>query len=154
MSNPYCELIHTRTRLERNSSQYIRNKCQVLHLFLDIFPQDGWPENEKEALRLFGKMKKMRYMIQNARAKIGKGTSLGHIIAKTPIVLLMRCIGYQRVINKMDRIATQYDYDQSKYVGAITYGIYGVGERCLHDEVVAFTKVNLRRKQYYAPWML
>lgn len=151
LSNPYCELIHTRTRLERNSSQYIRNKCQVLHLFLDIFPQDGWPENEKEALRLFGKMKKMRYMIQNARAKIGKGTSLGHIIAKTPIVLLMRCIGYQRVINKMDRIATQYDYDQSKYVGAITYGIYGVGERCLHDEVVAFTKVTFEGKQYYAP---
>ena len=81
-------------------------------------------------------------MIQNARAKIGKGTSLGHIIAKTPIVLLMRCIGYQRVINKTHRIATQYDYDQSKYVGAITYGIYGVGERCLHDEVVAFTKVT------------
>ena len=31
------------------------------------------------------------------------------------------------------------------------YGIYGVGERCLHDEVVAFTKVTFEGKQYYAP---
>lgn len=151
LSNPYCELIHAGTHLERNSSQYIREKCQVLHLFLDIFPQDGWPEDEKEAARLFRKMKKMRYMIQNARAKIGKGTSPGHIIAKTPIVLLMRCVGYQRIIDKMDRIARRYDYDRSKYVGAITYGIYGVGERCLHDEVVAFTNVTFEGKQYCAP---
>ena len=151
LSNPYCELIHTGTHLERNSSQYIREKCQVLHLFLDIFPQDGWPEDEKEAARLFRKMKKMRYMIQNARAKIGKGTSPGHIIAKMPIVLLMRCVGYQRIIDKMDQIARRYDYDRSKYVGAITYGIYGVGERCLHDEVVAFTNVTFEGKQYCAP---
>ena len=68
-----------------------------------------------------------------------------------PIVLLMRCVGYQRIIDKMDRIARRYDYDQSKYVGAITYGIYGVGERCLHDEVVAFTNVTFEGKQYCAP---
>lgn len=37
LSNPYCELVHTGTYLERNSSQYIREKCQVLHLFVDIF---------------------------------------------------------------------------------------------------------------------
>ena len=151
LSNPYCELIHTGTHLERNSSQYIREKCQVLHLFLDIFPQDGWPESDEEAVKLARQMKHKRYMIQNARAKIGKGTSVGHIIAKTPVVLLMRCIGYQRVINQMNRIATRYDYDHSKYVGAITYGIYGPGERCLHDEVVAFTNVTFEGRQYCAP---
>ena len=151
LSNPYCELIHTGTHLERDSSQYIREKCQVLHLFLDIFPQDGWPESDEEAVKLARQMKHKRYMIQNARAKIGKGTSVGHIIAKTPVVLLMRCIGYQRVIDQMNRIATRYDYDHSKYVGAITYGIYGPGERCLHDEVVAFTNVAFEGKQYCAP---
>lgn len=151
LSNPYCELIHTGTHLERNSSQYIREKCQVLHLFLDIFPQDGWPESDEEAVKLARQMKHKRYMIQNARARIGKGTSVGHIIAKTPVVLLMRCIGYQRVIDQMNRIATRYDYDHSKYVGAITYGIYGPGERCLHDEVVAFTNVTFEGKQYCAP---
>lgn len=151
LSNPYCELIHIGTHLDRNSSQYIREKCQVLHLFLDIFPQDGWPEDDSEAQRLAKDMKKKRYMIQNARAKIGKGTSFLRILAKTPAVLWMRIIGYQHVIDKMNRIAKRYDYDTSKYVGAITYGIYGPGERCLHDEVVQFTEVIFEGKKYVAP---
>ena len=151
LSNPYCELIHTGTHLERNSSQYIREKCQILHLFLDIFPQDGWPESDEEAEKLAKQMKRKRYMIQNARAKIGKGTSLGHIIAKTPIVLLMRCIGYQCVINQMNHIAAKYDYDRSKYVGAVTFGIYGAGERCLHDDVVNFQHVIFEGHKLCAP---
>ena len=63
----------------------------------------------------------------------------------------MRLVGYQRVIDKMNRIAKTYDYDRSKYVGAVTYGIYGSGERCLHDEVVDFTKVVFEGKKYPAP---
>lgn len=151
LSNPYCELIHTGTYLERSSSQYIREKCQVLHLFLDIFPQDGWPEDEKEAVCLSRKMKRMRYLIQNARSKIGKGTSVGRILAKTIPVLLMRCVGYQRVIQRMNEIASKYEYDTSKYVGAITYGIYGMGERCLREEVVQFTKIPFENREYIAP---
>lgn len=128
------------TRLERNSSQFIRENCQNLHLFIDIFPQDGWPEDEKEAVKLSKDMKKKRYLIQNARAKIGKGTSFLHIFAKTPLVLVMRVIGYRRIIDQMNRTAKKYPYDTSKYVGAVTYGVYGRGERCLHDEVVQFEK--------------
>ena len=151
LSNPYCELIHTGTHLERNSSQFIREQCQVLHLFLDIFPQDGWPESDREAVKLTKQMKRKRYMIQNARAKLGKGTSVGHIVVKTPLVLLMRLIGYQRVIDQMNRIAKRYDYDRSKYVGAVTFGIYGSGERCLHDDVVKFEKVTFEGHSFNAP---
>lgn len=151
LSNPYCELIHTGTHLERNSSQFIREQCQVLHLFLDIFPQDGWPESDREAVKLAKQMKRKRYMIQNARAKLGKGTSVGHILVKTPLVLIMRLIGYQRVIDQMNRIAKRYDYDRSKYVGAVTFGIYGPGERCLHDEVVDFTEVTFEGHRLHAP---
>lgn len=151
LSNPYCELIHMGTRLERNSSQFIRENCQNLHLFIDIFPQDGWPEDEKEAVKLSKDMKKKRYLIQNARAKIGKGTSFLHIFAKTPLVLVMRVIGYRRIIDQMNRTAKKYPYDTSKYVGAVTYGVYGRGERCLHDEVVQFEKVLFEGKMYQAP---
>ena len=151
LSNPYCELIHIGTRLDRNSSRYIREKCQNLHLFIDIFPQDGWPEDDGQARKLAAKMKNMRYMIQNARAKFGKGTSFGRILAKTPAVLAMRFVGYQRIIDRMNRVARRFDYDRSRYVGAVTYGIYGPGERCLHDEVVNFTEVTFEGNTYPAP---
>lgn len=151
LGNPYCELVHMGTRLERNSSRYIRKKCQMLHLFIDIFPQDGWPEEQKEAETLFRKMKRYRYLIQCGRAKLGKGVSWKRILAKTPMVLWMRIVGYERIIKKMNRIATAHDYDGSCYVGAVTYGIYGVGERCLRKDVVRFVKVPFEGREYWAP---
>lgn len=151
LSNPYCELIHLGTHLDRRSSRFIRTKCQNLHLFIDIFPQDGWPAQQKEAEKLFARMKRMRYQIQCARSKIGKGVSKKRILAKTPAVLAMRVVGYQRIIDRMNRIAKTYDYDTSRYVGAITYGIYGPGERCLHDEVVDFAEVPFEGRKYQAP---
>lgn len=151
LSNPYCDIIHLKTRLDRSTSRFIREKCQNLHLFLDIFPQDGWPEDEKDAVRLAADMKKKRYLIQCARSKIGKGVSLKRVLLKTPAVLLMRVLGYERTINKMTAIAKSRGYDSSRYVGAVTYGIYGAGERCLHDEVVDFTTVEFEGKRYQAP---
>ncbi len=151
LSNPYCDIIHLNTRLDRSTSRFIREKCQNLHLFVDIFPQDGWPEDDGEAKRLAKDMKKKRYLIQCARSKIGKGVSWKRILGKTPVVILMRIVGYERVIEKMTEAAKRRDYDSSRYVGAVTYGIYGSGERCLRKEVVDFTTVEFEGKRYQAP---
>lgn len=151
LSNPYCELVNMQTHLERKSSRFIRKKCRNLHLFIDIFPQDGWPESDREAEKLFANMKKGRYLIQCARSRLGKGASKKRMILKTPMVLLMRLVGHQRVINRMNKIAKTYDYDSSRYVGAITYGLYGTGERCLREEVTRFVPVEFEGREYLAP---
>ncbi|MCD7709043.1 MAG: LicD family protein [Clostridiales bacterium] len=151
LPNPYAQLASTNTRLERDSSQYIRKKCQTLNLFIDIFPQDGWPEDDGKARRLAVWAKRQRYFIQCARSQLFKGVSFKRIIAKTPMVMIMRLVGVRRLVDGLDRRARQYDYDTSKYVGAITYGIYGVGERCRRDEVVNFTEVTFEGKEYVSP---
>lgn len=150
-SNPFSELLRMDTRLERKTAEYIREDCIITKLFIDIIPQDGWPEEEQEAEKLFRKMKRMRYQVQNGRAQLGRGTSFTHMLAKIPMILLMRVIGYRRVIQKMNRIARSRDYDNSKYVGAVTYGIYGPGERCKRDETISFEKVEFEGKYYNAP---
>lgn len=151
LSNPYSDIIHLDTRLDRASSRFIREKCRNLHLFLDIFPQDGWPEDDREAEKLAAEMKKDRYFIQCARARLGKGISWKRILAKTPVVLLMRLLGYERIIDRMTAVAKSRDYDSSRYVGAVTYGIYGPGERCLREEVVDFNTVEFEGRTLQAP---
>lgn len=151
LSNPYCELLHMGTELERDTSQYIREECQILHLFIDIFPQDGWPESDAAAKRLAAAMKRNRYLIQCGRAKLGKGTSFTHMLAKAPVVFLMRLVGYKRLLRHMDRVAKRFDYDTSRYVGAITYGIYGPGERCLREEVVEFGELEFEGRMLCVP---
>lgn len=150
-TSPFSELIHINTRLERKTSEYIREEYLITHLFIDIFPQDGWPEDEKKARNLFRKMKWMRYLVLCGRAKPGQGTTLVHRLAKMPFILLARGIGIQHILNKINQIACKYDYDSSKYVGAVTYGIYGPGERCLREETIPFQQVEFEGKSYNAP---
>lgn len=151
LSNPYCELLHMGTELERDTSKYIREECQILHLFIDIFPQDGWPSSDRVAVALARYMDACRYLILCSRARFGKGVNLLRRVLKAPIVLLAHMIGYRRLVRHVDRIAQKWPYDSSDYVGAITYGIYGPGERCVRKEVVDFTTVEFEGRQLCAP---
>lgn len=150
-TNPFSELVNINTRLDRKTSEYIRRECLVTNLFIDIIPQDGWPDDESDAKRLFKKMKWMRYLLQNGRARMGQGTTVLRKLVKIPFIILARGIGLKRILNQMDQIARRYDYDSSRYVGAVTYGIYGPGERCPREQTLRFVTVEFEGKRYQAP---
>ncbi len=151
LSNPYCELLHTNTRLERETSRYIREECQILQLFIDIFPQDGWPESDAAARLLSLRTRLLRYLILCSRARIGVGTNALRRALKAPVVAFSHLLGTKRLLAHIDRLAKKRDYDSSEYVGAITYGIYGVGERCKRERVVDFTEVEFEGRCLLAP---
>ena len=148
---PFAEMIHINTRLERPTSAYLEEKSRQLYLFLDIFPQDGWPESIGEAKSLVRKAKWKRFLILQSRATIGAGTNLVRKISKIPFILWGRFLGTNRICISLDRFAQKWKFDESKYVGAITYGIYGLGERCLREEVVDFKQVEFEGTRFYAP---
>lgn len=151
LSMPHCEVINTDTRVEKETAEYIREDCLVNHLFIDIMPQDGWPSDDEAARKLDKKMTRYRYLIQNGRARLGKGTTLVRALMKAPLILYMRIVGVNRIIDKMEAIAKQYDYDKSDYVGAITMGIYGPGERCLRSEVAQTEHISFEGRSICAP---
>lgn len=148
---PFAEMIHKKTRVERPTLKYLENDLVVQHAFLDIFPQDGWPEEEAEAKKVVKKAEKLRFMNKLAKAKIGEGKTLLRTLGKIPFALAAKAVGAFTINKKLDTFAKKYDYDSSKYVGAITYGIYGIGERCLREEVIAFTEVEFEGRKFCAP---
>lgn len=151
LSLPFAEMIHVKSRLERPTSKYIDGEYRQLHLFLDIFPQDGWPDDEKEARRLVRRTNCLRKLSTESRATIGAGTCWWRMLLKTPAILLGRAIGTTNINAHLDRIAKKYNYDLSNYVGAITYGIYGIGERCLREDVLRRKKVTFEGHLFWAP---
>lgn len=151
LSLPFAEMIHLDTRLERPTSKYIDGDFRQLYLFLDIFPQDGWPESEQAARRLVRRTNFLRKLSTESRATLGAGTSVARIIAKTPAILLGRAIGTSRINRHLDKIARKYNYDLSKYVGAVTYGIYGIGERCEREAVFPLKEVTFENRVFWAP---
>ena len=151
LSAPFAQLVHKRTRIERPTSKSIQEEYQVLKLFLDIFPQDGWPQSRKESEKVVKWAGFLRFMSIESKAKPGRGTTVLRAILKTPVVLVAKLIGSRRILRALDHYARRYDYDTSAYVGAITYGIYGIGERCPRAEVTKFAKVQFEGETYQAP---
>ncbi len=150
-SLPFAEVIHKKVEIERPTKKTIAKKYQITSLCIDVFPQDGWPEDEKEARQLVKKMDHYRKMLLLSRAKMGAGATPLRAIAKIPAELYCKAIGAARINRKINQIAQKYPYDTSKYVGAVTYGIYGFGERCLHEEVINWKSVEFEGHTYPAP---
>jgi lipopolysaccharide cholinephosphotransferase len=148
---PFAEMIHVNSRLERPTSKYIDGEFRQLHLFLDIFPQDGWPESEKKARRLVRRTNFLRKLSVESRATPGAGTTVFKRVAKIPAILLGRALGTTRINSYIDRVGKKYNYDSSKYVGAVTYGIYGIGERCERSKVFPLTRVEFEGHLFPAP---
>ncbi len=148
---PFAEIINQNIVIERPDIIYTHNEKRVRNLFIDIIPQDGWPKNPLGARLLFTSMEILRDVLTASKAKLFQGTTRARAILKTPKVLAARLIGSRRIIGIMNRIAKSRSYDDSKYVGAVVYGIYGVGERCLRKTTVAFEQATFEGKKYPIP---
>lgn len=98
-------------------------------LWVDIFPVDGLPQNNELVLRIYDKCAFYRKLYWTGYAVLGTGNSIFHRYIKYILKPIVRLYGLRRISNKIERIAQQYPYETSDYVGIVTWGLYGVGER-------------------------
>lgn len=100
------------------------------HLWLDIMPMDGLPEDQNEVNLIYKKAEYYRKIIGLCSAKLGEGKSAVKKLAKYVLKPLALIYGKQRAINNLNALAMKYHYDSSKFVGAVTWGLYGASEKC------------------------
>lgn len=152
LSIPFAELVDMDTVLERDTSEYIAEKYQILHLFLDIFPQDGWPDTDEECEEVVRKGKKYLFDILNSRAKCFHGTTFAKKILKTPVVLFERLKGNKKIVRDFCQwSASVADYDTAKYVGSITCVTGGLGERCDGNATRRLEKARFEDTKFFVP---
>lgn len=145
-------LVNTDITVERNTEEYMLPKYQIFNLFVDIFPQDAYPDTDKEARKVLKKMARLHFLIQQSRARIGRGRTAFRAFVKTFSILYARIRGNRRLVRKMIKIAgSQGDYNTAKYVGSLTYSIGGMGERVVGDEARALSKHEFAGRQIYIP---
>lgn len=152
LSIPFAELVNMDTVLDRDTSEYIAEKYQILHLFLDIFPQDGWPATDAEGEAVVKKGKKYLFDILNSRAKCFHGTTLAKKIMKTPVILFERIRGNRRIVHDFCTWAASVaDYDTADYVGSITCVTGGMGERCDGPATRRLEKAEFEDTEFFVP---
>lgn len=124
---PFGKLANINSHLDQ---KYAEDES-LSHLWIDIMPVDGLPDDIQEVKKIYKKTDQLRRIILLCWAKLGEGTTLFRRISKFILVPIAKAIGARYWCSKIDEIARHYDFNNSKYVGIISWGIYGAGERCL-----------------------
>ena len=141
---PYAKFVNVKTHID---AKYAEDEMQQ-HLWLDIMPMDGLPEDLNEVARIYKKAEYYRKIIGLCNAKLGEGKSVVKKLAKYVLKPLALIYGKDRAINHLNNLAMKYDYDSAKYVGAITWGLYGASERMLKAEVDQITEITFENNKF------
>ena len=86
-------------------------------LFIDVLPMVGFPDNQEDVEKIFHRLKQLRFIRQWAGGALWHGATLPrkvyHFVMR-PIGLL---IGYDRIMEKIEKIKNVYKFDEKEYVG-------------------------------------
>lgn len=140
---PYLKLTDTNIYINSKGGQVTKN------IWIDIFPADGFPADDKQAWKLFKKLRGYRrimfYSINNGSTK----RSWRKVAAKFYRVYA-KCYGIKRALKNMQKAVANYSYDTSEYIGCLVWGMYGVGERLNRDSYSNLIDVEFESHQFCA----
>ncbi len=120
------------------------------HLWIDIFPIDGLPADIEEVKKIYKACDFYRRLYGVGTARLGEGQSTFHKYAKYILKPLVQMYGLKKLGRKFEEIARRHPYESSKYVGAVTWGLYGAGERMLKAEYEKAVRVEFEGHEFPA----
>ena len=142
---PYCQIW--------NHNFHVNRKYTHInpYLWLDISVEDGLPSDDDELRRIYQIRDRYTTIIQLANTRLGEGRTFLRKIAKFFFKPLAKLYGDDRALRHIIKLAKHYPYESSIYVGAITAGLYGVGERMKKAEYEIPVEVEFEGHKFHAP---
>ena len=111
----FGKLVDTRTTMIEEECEQIRN----FGVYIDIFPLDGMPNDEKECMRHFKKLDKRRHRITSfSKGKPRIRKNIFALFYNWYYYITNKFTGIKKEQEKYINIAKQYAYDDSVYVYA------------------------------------
>lgn len=94
--------------------------------WIDIMPVDGLPKDDESVAKVYKTIEQKRNRLCNCI--VPSNSTFTGIKTQIKSVLLKLNID-KKIMKEINDIARAYEYDCSEYVGAVSWGLYGVGER-------------------------
>lgn len=140
---PFIKILSSKIKLEHDGFSEVNN------LWIDVFPIDGLPKNEKDLSHIYSKSEFYRNIIGfNLVEDFNEYHGKHNKVVAYFIGLFAKIYGKNRALKKSEKLALKLEYIKSDYVGAITWGCYGVGERMLKSEYEQFTEMEFEGKKF------
>ncbi|MDE5539861.1 MAG: LicD family protein, partial [Bacilli bacterium] len=146
LNDPFCKVYN----LDTEMAKYYSEDEYDNHMWIDIFPMDGLPDNEKKIKRIFKKSLRYRRLLKLRKVReeviIKESKTIIKAITKPFIKVFVDLFPKQFYVKKIDKLCRKYSYDSSKYVGGIAWG-YGPQETLLREEVNKIVKVEFENME-------
>lgn len=121
---PFMKILDTKTVCNMDYTI----KTNYDHLWIDVLPVDGLPDNMSDVDHLYNKVSFYRRLLSLCLAKAGKGSTKFKAISKVFLVPFAKLIGKKRLLEKINDLASLNKYETSKNVGILTWGLYKSNE--------------------------
>lgn len=140
---PFVKIQYNKIKIEEEGLNEVRN------LWIDIFPIDGLPKNNNKVTKIYKKSTLYRKIVAFAKWKsLNEYGGRHNKFVAFLINIFVKLYGAQRALRNSIKLALKYKYEESDYVGAITWGCYGVGERMLKSEYEQYTEMEFEGRKF------
>ena len=141
---PFLKLTDFRTMVDDQFSNIDK------HIWIDIFPTDGCPDNMAELKKLYGKILRWRNILTLKCAKAGRGKNALKIITKPFVKIILLPFTTKGICRKLDCFARRYNYINANKIGCLAWG-YGPQECIDKKKYTEPIQVEFEKIAFNAP---
>lgn len=120
-------------------------------LFIDILPMVGFPDSQEDVEKIFRKLKHLRFIRQWAGGALWHGATFPrkvyHLVMR-PIGLL---IGYDRIMDKIEKIKNIYEFDEKEYVGNMCSAVAEWRGKVRREDYTKLNSLEFEGRMYSVP---
>lgn len=121
MIAPFTKLKRLDTKVDSMTTDGDMNT----NVWIDVFPVEGLPSTSNEQQKVFQKASMLRMLFSFNSDKFHVGRTPFRTLVKLFVRFFARIIGPRYFCDLIVKLARKYPYNNSEYVGCITWGLYG-----------------------------
>ncbi|MEE1274705.1 MAG: LicD family protein [Olegusella sp.] len=127
-------------------------RSSIDNLWIDIIPIDGLSSSKQDRERVYSQADKLRHVVAMGHSNMHHAKSRQNFIAKNIYHFFDRGYWYTHKCEvKLTKLAKSTSYGSTEFVGAVTWGLYGVGECMPIGDYENFIGVEFEGELYNAP---
>ena len=142
---PFLKLVNIKTKVKE---KYLDDKYAT-NVWIDIFPLDGMPDNDRIIERKYKKIKFYKMLLMTAYSESGKGATWYAKRIKQLLIPLCKRMNVTKLCDKLNKIAMEYSIETSPFVGGFLWG-YGIQEK-MPLEFLDCVEVEFEGHKFPAP---
>ncbi|MCM1320692.1 MAG: LicD family protein [Bacteroides sp.] len=140
---PFSKLVDVRTKIDENHDRPLPQ----IGIYIDIFPIDGLPNNEKKRKNYWNRIRKIKRVCTMVYQKKAHGENMLKQIFRYVMFFLLKLVKANTIAKFLNTISSCYEIEKSDYAAVSLFG-YGEKEQMPVSVLSDFSELQFEGKMY------